>query len=693
MNVQPALRDLRRAFGGLRRKGQRLFGILGNEAGEIAVPDRPGYQYARIERGSERVTVVCLGAVRARLNTAVLIEQNPLTEEFQIVGLDVETTRAAGDDPTTSLFAIAPHAASHEWRRDADDILLWLHPNQIYFLRVQPGETSGHVVVQGGPYFVQGQLCWKRAQSDVDLTTYYPTYGAAWVMLCLDEADAITVVQAPGGGEARDIADVDVIPTGTIALAAVKLTAGEDIDFFDDIIPLWQITQFDSSVLANGEVRITEDGLVVGTDYPGPTGPWTFIGTSLGDCGHNLHGVQMMWDSDFLSLVLIDEGVDQKAAGIIFGDNTGHDRFIIGFCNVADVLIELLEIDTSGNISVVAGATFDGVDVSAHASNPSAHHARYTDGEALAQANAAVAAHTALANPHDTGIEDLTDVPAYTGLPGRVLAVRPDGTGTEWVVVGSSGGGGTAGSDSAAQVEHVWHADGPLAVVDEVDSVYQVVEDIEITGVVIYVMSPGTSGNTVVDLEVSADGGQTWSTLYPTSARPAIVAGATDRRNSSIPDTVLLFAGDLVRMCIDYAATGARGLSVQMNGEVFMGVRFESVALLGQSISTTSDVYEITGATGWRVDCDKIPAIATVRLQARMYVNVGATIYAELYDETHSASIAGSQISTTAETVTLVESADFRAALPTGSVVLSVRIHTDGVVTGVIRAATLMIEW
>jgi hypothetical protein len=428
-----AQRELRRAFGGLRRKGQRLFGILGNEAGDIAVPDRPGYQYARIERGSERVTLACLGNVRPRLNTAVLIEQNPLTQEFQIVGLDVETTRAAGDDPTTALFYTEPHAASHEWRADADDCLLWLHPNQIYFLRVQPGATTGHVVVQGGPYFVGGELCWKRAQSDVDLTSYYPTSGAAWVMLCLDADDVITVVQAVGGADARDITDLAVIPVGTIALAAVKLTVGAAIDFFSDIIPLWQITQFDTSVLANGEVRITDDGLVVGVDYPAPTGPWTFIGTSLADCGEDLHGIQSMWDSDFMSVVLVDAGADRKDSAIIFGDDT-DDRFFIGFCNDLDVLTVLLEMDSSGNLTPATGATFDGVDVSEHAGDPAAHHARYTDAEALAQAESAVATHTALANPHGTEFTDLLDAPGdYTGAEKKLVAVTATADGLEFV--------------------------------------------------------------------------------------------------------------------------------------------------------------------------------------------------------------------------------------------------------------------
>jgi len=348
MNPQP-FRELRRAFGSLRRKGQRLFGLLGNEAGEIAVPERPGYQYARIERGSERVTVVCLGNVRARLNTAVLIEQNPLTTEFQIVGLDVETTRAAGDDPTTALFYTEPHAASHEWRADADDLLLWLHPNQIYFLRVQPGETSGHVVVQGGPYFVHGELCWKRAQSDVDLTAYYPASGAAWVMLCLNADDDITVVQADGGAEARDITQLAAIPTGNIALAAVKLTVGAAIDFFSDIIPLWQITQFDASVLVNGEVQIADDGLAIGVDYPAIDGAWTFIGARLGECVYDVRGVLTQWNTDKVFLGLLDSGADRKDAALIWGDNTA-DHFYLGFCGTDGVFVPVLRANSDTSV-------------------------------------------------------------------------------------------------------------------------------------------------------------------------------------------------------------------------------------------------------------------------------------------------------------------------------------------------------
>jgi len=365
-------REVQRAAQALRRKGQRLFGILGDENGVINVPDRPGYQYVRVERGSERVTMAVLGNARERLNTSVKIEQDPITSEYRIVGVDVETTRLAGDDPATVLYDLPLHAESHGWSPKADDPLLLLNPLQMYFLRVQPATTTGHVVVQGGPYFVSGALQWKRESSDVDLTAYYPTSGAAWVMLCLDAEDVVTVVQKAGGGDAADIEQLGPIPAGTIALAAVKLTVGAPIDFFADIIPLWQVTQFDTSVLGGGGIEIVTGGLVLNiADYPLITGRWVGLFGAVVD-ERAFTGLHALHDTDHAYFGLLDEGEDRKDTVLIFGDNT-DDHFIIYRLCVDGTLVALLDLAADGNIVPVAGATFDGVDVSAHAADAEAH--------------------------------------------------------------------------------------------------------------------------------------------------------------------------------------------------------------------------------------------------------------------------------------------------------------------------------
>lgn len=535
-------RKLKRDFGGFRKKGRRLFGILGNEAGIVNVPDRPGYQYARIERGAERVTLICKGNARPRLNTAVIIEQNAITGEFEIVGLDVETTRAAGDDPATALFNTEPHAASHEWRADADDILLWLHPLQMYFLRVQPGDTAGHVVVQGGPYFVEGKLHWKRAQSDLDLTGYYPGSGSVWVMVCLDGEGDFTIVQKAGGGHASDIEDLGPIPSGHVALAAVKLTFGAAFDFFNDFIPLWQVTQFDASVLSNGTVIIQDGtGMVINLagNYPSILGEWFGL-QQFTLAGKDFLALRAQWDSDFGAFGVIDEGFNRKDTVAVFGDDaTGYaDHFIVyGYGSWDGETYELrpmLTIDMNGAITPYTGGTFDGVDVSEHD-------------------------HSGAGKGGTVDFTSLGDTPAtYTGQGGKVVSVKSDETGLEFTTGGGGGGGGDVNITFQSQR---WTVDGPLAVANEVGGVWRVPYDLSIYEVSIYLYNTGTAGSTIADFDVSSDGGVTWTTLFTTTGnRPAIAGGATDKRTTGIPDVTTLSAGDLVRMNIEQIGTGARGI-------------------------------------------------------------------------------------------------------------------------------------
>lgn len=538
-------RKLKRDFGGFRKKGRRLFGILGNEAGIINVPDRPGYQYARIERGAERVTLICKGNARPRLNTAVIIEQNAITGEFEIVGLDVETTRAAGDDPATALFNTAPHAASHEWRADADDILLWLNPLQMYFLRVQPGDAPGHVVVQGGPYFVEGNLHWKREQSDLDLTGYYPSSGSVWVMVCLDGAGDFTIVQKAGGGNAADIVDLGPIPSRHIALAAIRLTYGAAFDFFSDFIPLWQVTQFDASVLSNGTVIIQDGtGMVIDLagDYPSVWGEWFGL-QQFTLLDKDFLALRAYWNSDFGAFGVVDEGFNRKDTVVIFGDDTADHLIIYGYASWDGETYELrpmLTIDMNGAITPYTGGTFDGVDVSDHD-------------------------HSGTGQGGTVDFISLGDVDSYVGNEGKFSYAKVGG-GVGWAV---PGGGGGSGSVNITFQGMFWTADGPLAVADEVGGVHRCLVNLAISQVSFYLFGTGSSGSTIIDADVSVDGGATWSSLFTTPAlRPEITAGASDKRATSVPDVTRVYSGSLLRVNVDQVAAGARGLSVQIDGEV-----------------------------------------------------------------------------------------------------------------------------
>lgn len=166
------------------------------------------------------------------------------------------------------------------------------------------------------------------------------------------------------------------------------------------------------------------------------------------------------------------------------------------------------------------------------------------------------------------GFLDLNDTPAvYTGQGGKVVSVKDDETGLEFTV---ESGGGSGGDVSITFQSRFWTVDGPLAVADEVGGVWRIMENMAISNAVLYLLNTGESGSTIIDFDVSHDG-ETWETLFATTEnRPALAAGTADRRAGSVPDTTLLFAGDLVRLNIDQVAVMARCLSAQIDGEVVL---------------------------------------------------------------------------------------------------------------------------
>lgn len=167
----------------------------------------------------------------------------------------------------------------------------------------------------------------------------------------------------------------------------------------------------------------------------------------------------------------------------------------------------------------------------------------------------------------DFGFLDLNDTPVtYAGQGGKVVSVRADETALEFTV---SGSGGSGGDTNITFQSRFWTADGPLAVAEEVGGVHRCLANLAISQVSFYLFGTGSSGSTIIDVDVSVDGGATWSSLFTTPAlRPQIAAGASDKRASSVPDVVRVYYGSLLRVNLDQVATGARGLSVQLDGEV-----------------------------------------------------------------------------------------------------------------------------
>lgn len=164
---------------------------------------------------------------------------------------------------------------------------------------------------------------------------------------------------------------------------------------------------------------------------------------------------------------------------------------------------------------------------------------------------------------------DLADVPGYIGQAGLVATVNA----TEDAIEFTTGGSGVSGGGDITTLRPIhtprWYVDGPLSAAIEVDGVWRVSENMEISSVLMYLFDTGSSSSTIVDVDVSGDSGASWSTLFTTQAnRPQILGGATTRVATSTPDIIWLYQGDLLRMSVDQAAVGARGLSLQIEGEV-----------------------------------------------------------------------------------------------------------------------------
>jgi len=151
---------------------------------------------------------------------------------------------------------------------------------------------------------------------------------------------------------------------------------------------------------------------------------------------------------------------------------------------------------------------------------------------------------------------------------------------TEWIWINSAGG--TSGSRGVSRVVARWHADGPLAVYDEVDGIWVVPALCKVNSIILYIESKGSSGSTVVDIEKSSDGGNAFVSMFDFADKPELVYNDTNHTAISATSAEqILLPGTLLRMNIDQIATGARNLSVTLN--------------LTEYTSTTSTLLTIMG--------------------------------------------------------------------------------------------------
>lgn len=221
-----------------RPKGHRWTGLLGDFDGNVT-SDRPGEVYVRLRQAGAGYALGSFpvrGGIREYYNLPVTVEMDPLTGEQFVAGVDEAGLMygvQSGNDPPPATY-LETHAATHEWRAEADDQLQWLHTLQIYSLRVQPTSTAQTVYVQPGVYYAAGAYRWLQTGITVDLSAYYPLTSYKWILLYVDEFRAVGIVD----NSALDLPDVGETPAGTYALAALKLTAGASIAWLTEIVDL-----------------------------------------------------------------------------------------------------------------------------------------------------------------------------------------------------------------------------------------------------------------------------------------------------------------------------------------------------------------------------------------------------------------------------------------------------------------------
>ena len=222
---------------GTRPKGQRRYGQLGDFDGTLTPSDKNDtWYYVRVETpsGFQLGEYQARGAVRKTLNMPVILEQDPLSGQWFIVGVDevmLEAASYSGPDPH-----IPTHAESHNW--GGDDRINYIDIRQVYNparVQIKSGETKT-VLVQQGWIPKPGSTGYRFVEStSIDLTSYYPGSGNLWVLIYIKASTATVTV---GDNNAVLLEQLMQAPAGDWPLAAIRLTAGSSQLQWTDMVDL-----------------------------------------------------------------------------------------------------------------------------------------------------------------------------------------------------------------------------------------------------------------------------------------------------------------------------------------------------------------------------------------------------------------------------------------------------------------------
>lgn len=214
---QRGSRELRKQLN--KRPPQPWIGRLGNAAGTVEVPGRPGLWYVR-PKGSDLPVVVQGGAAPRVAGTEVLVGADPYRAgRVRVLGINPVEGGAV-----TERQSVEAHAASHG--ASGSDRVYIASDQVVNGLAYASTGMTAHV--NSGWVLIDG-VAVKFAAGDIDLTSSIPATGARWSLIRVSDAGALSVQDGTPVDSLADLgaADVPALAAGYALIAVVRLYDGQ----------------------------------------------------------------------------------------------------------------------------------------------------------------------------------------------------------------------------------------------------------------------------------------------------------------------------------------------------------------------------------------------------------------------------------------------------------------------------------
>ena len=284
----------------------------------------------------------------------------------------------------------------------------------------------------------------------------------------------------------------------------------------------------------------------------------------------------------------------------------------------------------TGNLTVAAGITVDGIDISAHAANPDAHHATATAGNGISITGQQISLAATVAGAGLTHSAGVIDVGA-----GTLIAVAPNtvgiATGAAYQFIGT-------GSDTGAEWRNVSELAGAGLVAATGILAVGAGNGITVNANDVALTTPGTlsvssannaAGNHTHAITSSSNPGQA-AALLATNTNGAVTLRNAFLTQAAVSEATFVsgFAGSGWRA--DYGVTTAARASMETDDLTVRG-RMRVYELLIQQIrATNGSVFVSSASKVVTVTASASPAW-TINGSAYTINNVAATLCATLY--------------------------------------------------------------